>query len=126
MQYNKDDLYAQNIHILRDLAREIGVNAPTLLNKKALINEIILIDCSKKPPCIPSNRGRPARNRGESIPIELKPIEKEPIEIKPIEIEPIEQKETEKLDLADIKKEMKKEFIATVLREIERQLNKVL
>ena len=65
MQYDRYQLYEMNIHVLRNIAREVGVNAPTSFKKNALINEIVQISSGKKQPCIPSNKGRPPKNRVE-------------------------------------------------------------
>ncbi len=114
MQYEKDDLYATKIGILQKYAREIGVKAPTSLNKRALIQEIMLIQDGKKLPCVPNKKGRPAKNSGEPILINNIAAENKTIE------------KTETIDPVAIKENVKKECIARILSEIERKLNKIL
>ena len=61
MKHELEKLYETNIYNLRNIAREVGVKAPTFLKKRELINEILLIENSEKQPCIPSKKGRPLR-----------------------------------------------------------------
>ena len=116
MQYEKDELYATKIGILQKYARAIGVKAPTCLNKRALIQEIMLVQSGKKPPCAPNKKGRPAKNSGE------------PILINNIAIENIaaEKKKPITVDPEEIKEYAKQECIARILNEIERKLNNLL
>ena len=111
MQYSRDDLYATKIGVLQKYARAIGVKAPTKLNKRELIQEIVLIQDGKKLPCVPSTRGRPVKNSGEPISIKT--------QNKTI-------KKTVTLDPVAIKESVKKECIARILSEIERKLNNIL
>ena len=67
MRYDKDQLYEANMHSLRNIAREMGVKAPTRLKKRELINEILQIDSGVKRPCIRSNRGRPLKRDVEQV-----------------------------------------------------------
>ena len=107
MKYTKEQLYQINVYALRNLAREVGVKAPTTLNKQALMDAIIQIESGKKQPCTPTKRGRPLKNGFEN-----------------------KNSENEKSFLgsnsASIKTKMKKEFIACILKEIERKLNELL
>lgn len=57
MNYCKSDLEKLNIFALRELAYEFNVKAPTTLNKKQLIDEILNITTT--PNKKPSKRGRP-------------------------------------------------------------------
>lgn len=57
MNYRKSDLEKLNIFALRELAYEFNVKAPTTLNKKQLIDEILNITTT--PNKKPSKRGRP-------------------------------------------------------------------
>ncbi len=102
MIYDLEQLYTINIHDLRNLAREIGVKAPTSLKKKALIHEIIQIKSGEKQPCVVTKRGRPPKGNGKA--------EKKAIKSKAINVE----------------KNTKKELIDRILREIERKLYKLL
>ena len=106
MTYEREQLYDANIHSLRAIAREIGVHAPTCLNKKALIDEILQIENGTKQPCAPTKRGRPLKNDLEN----RNGVHEQPTTS----------------NLMDLKENMKKEFISSVLREIEKQLNKLL
>lgn len=56
---NEIELYCKNIHSLRQIAREIGVKAPTSLAKDDLIEAIIRIKEGIDKPSY-SNKGRPA------------------------------------------------------------------
>ena len=116
MQYEKDELYATKIGILQKYARAIGVKAPTCLNKRALIREIMLVQSGKKPPCAPNNKGRPAKNSGE------------PILINNIAIENIaaEKKNPITVDPEEIKEYAKQQCIARILIDIDRKLNNLL
>ena len=60
MNYCKSDLEMLNIFALRELAYELNVKAPTTLNKKQLIDEILNITTT--PNKKPSKRGRPRLN----------------------------------------------------------------
>ena len=106
MAYEREQLYESNIHSLRTIAREIGVHAPTRLNKKALIDEILQIENGTKQPCMPNKRGRPLKNN--------------------LENRNAEKAQTTISKLMDAKEIIKKEFISSILREIEKQLNKLL
>ena len=107
MKYERKQLYEINIHDLRILARKIGVKAPTKLKKKELIDEILKIESGKKQPCAPSNRGRPLKKCVENRAIE----KEEPL----VESNPM-----------DAIKEIKKEFINSLLKQIEKKLNELL
>lgn len=73
MGYTKEKLNEINLYSLRVLAREMGVKAPTSLNKSNLINEILKIESGKKEPKKPNKKGRPIKNgiSGESAKILL-------------------------------------------------------
>ena len=123
MQYERDDLYATKIGILQKYAREIGVKAPTCLTKRALINEIILVQSGKKAPCAPNKRGRPAKNSGKPMIIVKKETKDNQVhEKKTNENTTIQNVE----DLVSIEEKLKKEFINRILREMEKKLNKIL
>ena len=116
MQYEQDELYATKIGILQKYARAIGVKAPTCLTKRALIQEIMLVQSGKKLPCTPNKKGRPAKNSGEPILINNTVVENIAAEKKkPITVDPEE-----------IKEYAKQECIARILNEIERKLNNLL
>ena len=103
MKYELEELQEANLFSLRNLAREIGVKNPTMLNKKDLIEEIMKIDSGEVQPCERTNRGHPI---------------KKDIEIKSdMSVDPV---------LKELKKRFKKEFIASILKEIEDKLNKIL
>ena len=62
------DLDLLRIHELRDLARKMGVNAPTSKKKETLIGEIKKIMNGEAVPFSDkSNKGRPVRNSGSSF-----------------------------------------------------------
>ena len=106
MTYKIEQLYEANIHSLRCIARELGVKAPTTLTKKALINEILQIERGEKQPCAANKRGRPLKNGlGDST---------------------IKKEKTIRPHVACVEETIKKEFISSILREIEKQLNKLL
>lgn len=101
MNYQRENLIQLNIHTLRSIAREFGVKSPTTLNKDSLINEILLISQGKKQPHTPTKKGRPPK--------------------------------TNKLDAQNFsalsphgKEQLKKEFIASILKEVEKKLNELL
>ena len=107
MQYSKDQLYEMNIHVLRNIAREVGVKAPTSFKKAALINEISQINSGKKQPCAPSNKGRPPKNSAEHKYIAM-------------------QNTFVDTSSFGLEENIKKQFIASILKEIEKKLNKLL
>ena len=98
MKYSREQLVEINLYSLRNLAREIGVKAPTSFKKQELIDEILLIDSGKKQ-AYKSNKGRPAKDGMDHY---------------------------LSSDTIKIKKEYKKQFINCILKEIERKLNKIL
>ena len=106
MTYSIEQLYEANVYSLRAIARTLGVKSPTTLTKKALINEILQIESGEKQPCIPSKRGRPTK-------IVLEDINSN-------------QEKTTTLNSNCAEEDIKKEFIASILKEIEKQLNKLL
>ena len=106
MKYDKDQLYETNLHSLQTIGREIGVYAPTRLSKKELIREILLIDSGEKPPCAPYKHGRPVK--------------------KDLAINYVAPQNTTQENEPDEKERIKQEFIASILKEIEKKLNKLL
>ena len=107
MKYEEQQLNQTNVHSLRNIAREVGVKAPTTLHKKDLIEEILQIQSGKKQPCKPTKKGRPLKNR--------------------LEVQNA-QSETPFSDDVQILSEITpmKAFIARVLKEIEKKLNEIL
>ena len=65
MKYEKEELSNIDVHSLRNLAREIGVRAPTSLKKAELIDEIIQIKKGVKQPYTLKKAGRPLKYRIE-------------------------------------------------------------
>lgn len=61
MKHAREELEDFSFHALRNLAREVGVKAPTALRKSELIEEILLIESGKKEPKKPNNKGRPTK-----------------------------------------------------------------
>jgi len=62
MEHNKESLENLRIHELRDLARKLGVQAPTSLKKETIIEQVMaIVNGDKKPYVKKSNKGRPAR-----------------------------------------------------------------
>ena len=106
MEYKKEFLAQINLHSLRVMARDIGVKSPTALTKSVLIDEIIKIQSGVKKPYVPNKRGRPA---GKSI----------------AEIQVIST-QNERAKMLKIKEQVKKEFIAEILKDIENKLEKLL
>ena len=108
MKYDKEQLYETNMHSLRKIAREMGVYAPTRLNKKELIREILEIDSGEKLPCAPSKRGRPIKNDLESN------------YVAPTPPNTVEENETL------LKERIKQELISSILKDVEKRLNTLL
>ena len=106
MQHDIFQLYEMNIHDLRNIAREVGVKAPTTLTKKVLIDEIIQIESGNKQPCIPTKKGRPPKSNAVN---------------KNLASEKIVEK-----NAIGLEKTIKKEFIACILKEIEKKLINLL
>ena len=106
MQHDIVQLYEMNIHVLRNIAREVGVKSPTTLTKKALIDEILQIESGNKQPCIPTKKGRPPKNNGANKRLENEKMIDE--------------------NARDLKNNMKKEFITCILKEIEKKLTALL
>ena len=62
MEHSRESLENLRIHELRDLARKMGVQAPTLLKKEDIIEQVMaIVSGEKKPYENKSNKGRPAR-----------------------------------------------------------------
>ncbi len=95
-----------NIHSLRNIARKIGVKSPTTLKKKELIEEILLIESGKKPPCATK------RGRNTNIRIEDKVIDNEKFLIE--------------LNSSHVKDRIKEELIENILIEIRKKLYELL
>jgi len=79
--YSKEELGAMGIFPLRSVAREKGVQSPTVLNKDVLIERILAIQAGSAPSAQPSGRGRPVKpitppnnyyQRGEYEPPQLR------------------------------------------------------
>ena len=100
MEFDKEQLEKLSIYALRNIAREIGVKAPTTLTKQTIIEEILQIESGKKQPCAQSKRGRPGKycfeNKGDEILLGLR------------------------------EKAVKKQIIDSILKEIERKLYEIL
>ena len=106
MEYSLEQLQQINLYSLRNIARNIGVKAPTALTKTKLIDEIIQIQSGKKEPCVPSRVGRPA---GQLV----------------SEIQLISNA-NENGKIKKIKEQAKRELIGDILKEIEKKLEKLL
>ncbi len=102
MIFDRDELERLCVYTLRNVAREVGVKAPTTLKKSELINEIERIQRGEKQAKIPDTRGRPVKSLiGE---------EKKIID-----------------SISEIKKNIvKKDVIEIILKEIERKLYEIL
>ena len=98
MKYSREELNSINLYSLRAYAREIGVKAPTSFRKNELIEEILLVDSGQKPPC-KEYKGCPPKKIVAT---------------------------TDNLTTSKIKKEVKRKLIKTILRNIEKKLNKLL
>ena len=63
IEHSKESLENLRIHELRDLARKVGVKAPTLLKKEDIIEQTMaIISGDQKPYVKKNNKGRPAKN----------------------------------------------------------------
>lgn len=102
MEYTVEKLNEANLYSLRNLAREVGVKSPTSLRKCELIKEIIDIKSGKRQPCTQTKKGRPVKSTIENK--NFSPNQK------------------------DIKteKQIKKEHIKSILKEMEKTLNEIL
>ncbi|HPG92197.1 MAG TPA: transcription termination factor Rho [Clostridia bacterium] len=58
----KEKLETLNVHELRGVARELGVHAPTKINKSDLIQDTLDLLENRAMPCAPSKRGKPVKN----------------------------------------------------------------
>ena len=106
MEYNLEQLQQINLYSLRNIARNIGVRAPTALTKLKLIDEIIKIQSGQKEPCIPSRAGRPAGQCVSEIQLISNP--------------------NEKANIKKIKEQAKRELIDDILKELEKKLEKLI
>ncbi|MBR2330222.1 MAG: Rho termination factor N-terminal domain-containing protein [Clostridia bacterium] len=106
MQHDIGQLYEMNIHALRNIAREVGVKSPTTLKKKELIDEILQMESGNQQPCIPTKKGRPPKSNGANQRFEIEKIVNETV--------------------MELKSNTKKEFIACILKEIEKKLTALL
>ncbi len=99
MKYEREQLNQLNIHSLHFIAREVGVKSPTSLKKQELINEILLIQGEKKQVNAKNKKGRPPKKDIQNL-----------------------------NDCLNYKtnKEIKKELIDSILKEIENKLYKLL
>lgn len=100
MEFTKENLKEINVYSLRSLARQIGVKSPSTLNKQKLIDEIIEINNGSKTPNATRKAGRPAKSFANFDNI----VDKKIVD-------------------AD---EIKKKFINSILKEIEKKLNEIL
>ena len=102
MENERKRLNQLNIHSLRIVARELGVKSPTALKKHELINEILLIQSEKKQVDVKPKKGRPPKKGIQNL--------------------------NDSLDFTIYKttKDIKKELIASILKEIEKKLYKLL
>lgn len=63
IEHSKESLENLRIHELRDLARKVGVKAPTLLKKEDIVQQVMaIISGDQKPYVKKNNKGRPAKN----------------------------------------------------------------
>ena len=97
MKFVKEQLEKISVYDLRNIARGIGVKAPTILRKYELIEEILQIESGKKRPSEKSKRGRPIKSGFTNSTISVKD-----------------------------KEMIKKEIIDSILKEIERKLYEIL
>ena len=58
MGYTKEELERKNVHTLRQIGREKGVKAPSLLKKREIIEQILGVEKGEIAPCF-STGGRP-------------------------------------------------------------------
>ena len=77
------ELNRLSIHVLRALAREVGVKAPTKMLKEEIIENIIAIKNNEKEPVPVNNQGRPANKNTEIFLRNLPQSIKDFCEIKP-------------------------------------------
>ena len=107
MKHEKSQLHEISIFSLRNIARELGVYAPTKLKKNELIDEILTIENGEKQPCTPSKRGRPLKSRIEAVNTENDKTFFGVISIR-------------------VENNIKKEVIDCILKEVEKKLNEIL
>lgn len=60
-KYTKQDLESKSIFEMRALAKEVGVSAPTKLNKADLVNLVFKISNGEMEPPAAPRRGRPKK-----------------------------------------------------------------
>ena len=102
MRYTREELDKLNYHVLRNLAREVGVRAPTSFAKGKLIDEILLIESGKKEPFKGTSKGRPVKKNT------------------------IDKISLEQISVSIEKEKIKTEIIETLSKEIEKQLHEIL
>ena len=107
MDFTLKNLNRVSVHGLRNIARELGVKAPSTLNKSTLIKEIIDIKSGNKQPYSLSKKGRPPKASYCIQNFERK-----------IENVPVNQNK--------LKNKEKRRIIKSILQEIEKKLNEIL
>ena len=112
MKYDKEQLEQINIHALRNIAREVGVRAPTRLNKNVVIKEIMQIESGQKQPYQATRQGRHAKDF----------VINDQIKNPTISV----GVETKESLTSDEREKLKKEFISVFLKEVEKKLNEIL
>ncbi|MBR5250757.1 MAG: hypothetical protein IKV38_01920 [Clostridia bacterium] len=112
MKYDKEQLEQINIHALRNIAREVGVRAPTRLNKNVVIKEIMQIESGQKQPYQATRKGRHAKDF----------VINDQIKNPTISV----GVETKESLTSDEREKLKKEFISVFLKEVEKKLNEIL
>ena len=64
INFTEEELYKLNIHELRDIARQIGVQSPTTKKKEELVSQTLQIVYGEMPRSIAkTGAGRPVRNK---------------------------------------------------------------
>lgn len=59
MEYTKAELEKIQIHVLRDIGRQLGVKSPSSLKKSQLIEQIMAVDSGRVEPNF-TKKGRPS------------------------------------------------------------------
>ena len=83
----------------------MGVKAPTFLKKQALIDEIVLIQSGKKAQKFAKQKGRSVKSNPQTD---------------------LVNNEKTIIDAISLKKSIKKQFIQSILQELEKKLNELL
>lgn len=71
--YTLDELKGKSIFEMRDIAKDVGVPAPTKLNKAELVDIVYKITSGQMEPPIAPRRGRPKKSDVATVSVDVKP-----------------------------------------------------